>query len=77
MHEVFLLDTATAQGYLVLPSVNTYVAFPFPALMAELDAPDLTSDPQGTETVAGITATKYRIDHQARDGSRAEGYLCG
>lgn len=75
MHEVFLLDTKAAQGYLVLPSVNTYVRFPFPALMAELDAPDLTGSPLGREEVAGLDATKYRIDHVARDGSRAQGYL--
>jgi len=75
MHEVFLLDTEADQGYLLLPSVHTYVAFPFPALMAELDAPDLVRAPVGAETVSGIATTKYRIDHVARDGSRAQGFL--
>ena len=30
MHEVFLLDTKAAQGFLVLPAVHTYLEFPFP-----------------------------------------------
>ena len=75
LHEVFLLDTESARGYLVLPSLRTYVEFPFPALMAELDSPDLLSHPVGKETVAGIATTKYRVDHIARDGSRATGFL--
>ena len=66
---------AEARGFLVLPSVKTYVAFPMPPLMAELDAPDLVSAPEGEATVAGIKTTKYRIDHTAADGSRAEGHL--
>jgi len=73
--EVFLLDTASAKGFLVLPSVKTYLEFPFPPLMAELDAKDLLRDPVGQDKVAGLAATKYRVDHTARDGSRAEGFL--
>ena len=75
MREVFLLDTAAATGFLVLPSVKTYVEFPFPPLMAELDAEDLLNDPVGHENVAGLGATKYRVDHKAADGSRAKGFL--
>jgi hypothetical protein len=75
MHEVFLLDIKAARGYLVLPSVNTYIEFPFPALMAELGSPDLTRTPLGEENIAGLDATKYRVDHLAQDGSRAQGYL--
>jgi hypothetical protein len=75
MHEVFLLDTRKGRGFLVLPSVKTYLEFPFPPLMAELDAPDLTRTPVARETVAGVIATKYRVDHTAADGSRAKGYL--
>jgi hypothetical protein len=75
MPEVFLLDNVAAKGFLVLPSLKTYVEFPFPALMAELDAEDLLSDPVGQERVAGLGATKYRVDHTAADGSRAKGYL--
>jgi hypothetical protein len=75
MHEVFLLDIAEARGFLVLPSVKTYVAFPLPPLLAELDSPDLVSAPEGEATVAGVKTTKYRIDHTAADGSRARGHL--
>ena len=75
MHEVFLLDTEQARGILVLPAVKTYLEFPFPPLMAELDSPDLLRHPVGPETVAGIATTKYRVDHTAQDGSRAEGFV--
>jgi hypothetical protein len=75
MHEVFLLDTEAARGVLVLPSVKTYVEFPFPPLMAELDSPDLLRHPVGPETIAGIATTKYKVDHTAQDGSRAEGFV--
>jgi hypothetical protein len=75
MHEIFLLDTAQARGYLVLPSVKTFVEFPFPPLMAELDSPDLLTHPAGPDTIAGIATIKYRIDHTAQDGSRADGFL--
>jgi hypothetical protein len=75
MREVFLLDTKASTGFLVLPAVRTYLAFPFPPLMAELDAPDLLRAPVGRETVAGLEATKYRVDHTAADGSRAAGFL--
>ena len=75
MREVFLLDTASAKGILVLPSVKTYVEFRFPPLMAELDSEDLLDDPVGQDKVAGVSATKYRVDHTAADGSRAKGFL--
>ena len=75
LHEYFLLDIADAHGYLVLPTVKTYVSFPFPALMAELDAPDLLSAPEGEETIGGVATTKYRINHEAKNGDRARGEL--
>jgi hypothetical protein len=75
MHEIFLLDTKAATGFLLLPNIKTYVEFPFPALMAELDSPDLTTAPQGQETVSGIRTTKYKVDHQAKDGSHAKGFI--
>jgi len=75
MRDVFLLDTAVAKGFLVLPSVKTYVEFPFPPLMAELGSEDLLDDPVGHDKVAGVAATKYRVDHAAADGSHARGFL--
>jgi hypothetical protein len=72
--EVILLDAAKKQGLLVLPGLKTYIAFGFPALMAELDDPRLRRAAVGQETVNGIRTTKYRIDHTAADGSRASGF---
>lgn len=73
MREVFLLDVGRARGFLLVPAVKTYVEFPFPTVMAELDAPDLTGTPAGQETVHGIRTTRYRIDHTAADGSKVTG----
>ena len=73
--EVFILDTAAAQGWLIIPSFKTYVEFPFPPVMADLASPDLTREPLGQETVNGVRTTKYRVDHTAHDGTRAKGYL--
>ena len=73
--EVVILDAAARQGWLVLPALKSYVEFAFPALMAELGAPDLRRAPVGQEIVSGVRTTKYRIDHTAADGSRARGFL--
>lgn len=72
--EVFILDAKTAQGWLLVPSFKTYVEFAFPPVMAELDSPDLMRRPVGQETINGVRTTKYRVDHTAEDGTRAEGY---
>jgi hypothetical protein len=74
MREVFILDSAAARGWLVLPSVKTYVEFPFPAVMAELGAPDLRRAPEGQETIHGVRTTRYRIEHVASDGTRVTGH---
>lgn len=72
--EVVVLDAAAKQGFLIVPMLKTYVTFAFPKVMAELDDPALRRDPVGRETVNGVRTTKYRIDHLAADGSRAQGY---
>jgi hypothetical protein len=72
--EVVVLDAAAKQGFLIVPMLKTYVTFAFPKVMAELDDPALRRDPVGRETVNGLRTTKYRIDHLATDGSRAQGY---
>jgi hypothetical protein len=72
--EVIILDAATKQGLMVLPSLNSYIAFSFPRIMAELDDPALRSSPVGQETVNGVGTTKYRVDHTAADGSHAQGF---
>lgn len=73
--EVVILDGATAHGWLVLPGLHSYVDFVFPQVMAELGDPRLRQSPVGQETVAGVRTTKYRIDHTASDGSRAQGFM--
>lgn len=75
MNEVFLLDIEAARGFLMLPSVKTYVEFPFPPLMADLDSPDLLAHPLGHDEIDGVDTVKYRVDHTAADGSRARGFL--
>lgn len=72
--EVILLDATAKQGFLFLPMLKTYVAFPFPPLLAELDDPALRRWPVGHETVDGVRTTKYRIEHTAADGTRARGF---
>jgi hypothetical protein len=72
--EIIILDAAAKQAFLIVPMLKSYLAFGFPGLMAELDAPDLRRSPVGQETVNGVRTTKYRIDHVSSDGSRAQGY---
>jgi len=73
--EVILLDAAAKQGILLLPGLNSYLPFAFPRLMAELDDPAWRRVPKGEEVVNGVRTTKYRVDHTAADGSRAQGWL--
>jgi len=72
---VILLDATAKQGILLLPSLNSYLSFAFPRLMAELDDPTWRRVPKGEEVVNGVRTTKYRVDHTAEDGSRAQGWL--
>lgn len=72
--EVVILDATDKHAFLIVPMLKSYIAFGFPSLMAELDAPDLRRDPVGRETVNGVRTTKYRIDHVSADGSRAQGF---
>ena len=73
--EVILLDAMAKQGTLVLSGLNSYLVFAFPRLMGELDDPSWRGAPQGQEVVNGVRTTKYRVDHLAADGSRAQGMI--
>lgn len=73
--EIIILDAAAKEAYLIVPMLKSYLAFGFPGVMAELDAPDLRRTPVGRETVNGVHTTKYRIDHVSSDGSRAQGFV--
>jgi hypothetical protein len=73
--QVIILHGKDARGWLVLPTLNSYVEFWFTPAAAELNADDLLSAKLGEETVNGQRTTKYRIEHQAHDGTLADGYV--
>jgi hypothetical protein len=75
MQQVVILRADRAQGWLVVPSLKSYVEFVFPRAVAELSDPSLRGSPVGQETVNGVRTTKYRVEHSARDGTTADGYL--
>jgi hypothetical protein len=73
--QVIILHGKDAKGWLVLPTLNSYVEFRFTPAAAELSADDLLTTGLGEETVNGLRTTKYRIEHQAQDGTAADGYV--
>src|SRR5258708_16061876 len=73
--QVIILDGKDARGWLVLPTLNSYVEFWFAPAASELSADDLLSAKLGEETVNGLRTTKYRIEHTARDGTLVDGYV--
>jgi hypothetical protein len=73
--QVIILHGKDARGWLVLPNLNSYVEFWFTPAAAELNADDLLSSKLGEETVNGLRTTKYRIEHQAHDGTMTDGYV--
>jgi hypothetical protein len=75
MNQVIILRRDDAHGWLVLPSARSYVEFFFRQAVNELADPALRGTPVGKETVSGLTTTKYRIEHTARDGTTVNGYL--
>jgi len=75
LHEVFILDAASAQGWLVVPGLKTYLEFPFPPVMAALADAGLEKTAVGEEAINGIPTTKYRVSRTAPDGTSAKGFL--
>jgi hypothetical protein len=73
--QVIILHGKDARGWLLLPKLNSYVEFWFTPAATELNSDDLLSAKLGEETVNGLRTTKYRIEHQARDGTLADGYI--
>jgi hypothetical protein len=73
--QVIILHGKDARGWLVLPTLNSYVEFWFARAATELKADDLLSTKLGEETIDGQRTTKYRIEHTARDGTMADGYV--
>ncbi|HWE75347.1 MAG TPA: hypothetical protein VG328_19460 [Stellaceae bacterium] len=76
MDMTFILDGQSEQGFLVAPSIKTYVTFPFPPmLMALVDAQMEKQQPVGEETIDKTPTTKYRVDKTTSDGTRGEGFV--
>jgi hypothetical protein len=75
MQQVVLLRADRGEGWLVLPSLHSYVEFRFPQAIAELSDPSLRGTPVGQETVSGMRTTKYRVEHTARDGTSVDGWM--
>jgi hypothetical protein len=73
--QVVLLRADRGEGWLVLPSLHSYVEFRFPQAIAELSDPSLRGTPVGQETVSGMRTTKYRVEHSARDGTSVDGWM--
>ena len=76
MDMAFILDSQASQGFLVVPSIHTYVTFPFPPMLSALvDAEVEKLKPVGQEPVDRIPTTKYRVDRTTSDGSHGEGFV--
>jgi hypothetical protein len=74
MHDVFILDGKADKGWLVVPALKSFIAFPFPPVMAMLASDIVKKTPVGDDVVDGIETTKYRIHTTARDGTLADGF---
>jgi hypothetical protein len=76
MDMTFILDGQSGQGFLVVPSVKTYVNFPFPPmLLALVDAQMDKQKPVGDEVIDKIPTTKYRVEKSTSDGGHGEGFV--
>lgn len=76
MEMAFILNGPASQGFLVVPSIKTYVTFPFPPMLSALvDAEVAKQKPVGEEPVDNIPTIKYRVDTTTSDGSRGEGFV--
>ncbi|HEY3918966.1 MAG TPA: hypothetical protein VGL83_14320 [Stellaceae bacterium] len=75
MDMAFILDGQSGQGFLVVPSIKTYVDFPFPPLLSALISGELEKTPVGDEMIDHIPTTKYRVDKTTADGSHGEGFV--
>lgn len=74
MPDVFILDGATDEGWLVVPALRSFVMFPFPPMMVVLASPTLKKTRVGEDVVDGIATTKYAIHTRAKDGTVADGF---
>jgi hypothetical protein len=75
MDMAFILDGQSSQGFLVVPSIKTFVSFPFPPLLSALVDAEVEKTPVGDETVDHVPTTKYRVEKTISDGSHGEGFV--
>lgn len=71
----FILDGQSGQGFLVVPSIKTFVTFPFPPLLSALIDSEMQKTPVGDEAIDHIPTTKYRVDKTTPDGTHGEGFV--
>ncbi|HEX4112773.1 MAG TPA: hypothetical protein VH020_09580 [Stellaceae bacterium] len=71
----FILDLDGGRGVVILPALVSYIDFPLPPLLSELDRHRLDRKAVAEELVDGLRATKYRLDYIATDGTRGAGFL--
>jgi hypothetical protein len=75
MDMAFILDSPSSQGFLVVPSIRTYVTFPFPPMLSALvDAQMEKQKALGEEAVDHTPTIKYRVEQTTSDGSHGEGF---
>jgi hypothetical protein len=76
MEMAFILDGPSSQGFLVVPSIKTYVTFPFPPMLSALADAELEKQKVvGEEPVDNVPTTKYRVNTTTSDGSHGEGFV--
>jgi hypothetical protein len=73
MDMAFILNGQSSEGFLVVPSIKTYVTFPFPPLLSALIDAEVEKTPVGDDVVDHIPTTKYRVAKTTSDGARGEG----
>lgn len=74
MADAFILDGNKDKGWLVVPALKSFVAFPFPPMMIVLASPTLKKTRVGDDVVDGIETTKYAIHTRTSDGTVADGF---
>lgn len=75
MDMAFILDGQSSEGFLVVPSIKTFVSFPFPPLLSALIDSEMEKTPVGDELVDRVPTTKYRVEKTTDDGSHGEGFV--
>ena len=70
-----ILDLPSRHGWFILPKMTTYVDFPLPKILTELDEKHLAGKAVGEEAVRGVPTTKYHLTYTASDGVAGEGNL--